>query len=288
MNLNYELTEPLVIISYDDAPLTDYTIAFPLHVQFGIPAEINVISDYIGVSGYLTKEQILNIYGAGWNIVAHSKGHKLLIDSFINTTVNIGDKKIYISEPDFFKHCPCKIYEGNKSEEIITGSSGKDSIGTFVQLETGIKGYYSANARIGLTDESIKEQIISCKNFFLKIGISVDHFTYPWNAYDARSQQIVAEHYISARAGSTTAINERGSINRHCLNSVDFIDLIMEGKLEKVLNETVRKRALCILFAHTWDPRFTANKLLTLFNELQKRGIRIGTRNDAMVFFEKS
>ena len=67
---------PICTFRFDDSQIEDYTDTYPLFKRKGIVSSIAVISDKVGVSGFTTKEQLLELQNEGWEICSHGKTHQ--------------------------------------------------------------------------------------------------------------------------------------------------------------------------------------------------------------------
>lgn len=67
---------PICTFTFDDSQIEDYTHTYPLFKRKGIVPSIAVISDKVGVSGFTTKEQLLELQNQGWEICSHGKSHQ--------------------------------------------------------------------------------------------------------------------------------------------------------------------------------------------------------------------
>ena len=64
-----------VVITFDDGYRDVYQNAFPVMQEYGFVGTIFVITEQIGIGGYLTAEQIANLVNAGWELGSHSRTH---------------------------------------------------------------------------------------------------------------------------------------------------------------------------------------------------------------------
>jgi peptidoglycan/xylan/chitin deacetylase (PgdA/CDA1 family) len=75
INEGAELPPRPVIISFDDGDTDVYTNAFPIMQKYGFTGLFYLVSNRLGVDGYVTKEQIKEMVDAGWEIGSHSMNH---------------------------------------------------------------------------------------------------------------------------------------------------------------------------------------------------------------------
>jgi len=66
---------PIVTITYDDAWVSQYEEAFPLLKKYKMFATFYILTGSLGKPGYMTTDQILDLYKAGHEIGAHTVTH---------------------------------------------------------------------------------------------------------------------------------------------------------------------------------------------------------------------
>lgn len=64
-----------ILITFDDGHLDNYTTAWPIMEKYGFTGVLYVVSSYIGADGYMTADQIVELYQAGWEVGSHSIHH---------------------------------------------------------------------------------------------------------------------------------------------------------------------------------------------------------------------
>lgn len=66
----------ITVFISDDGVITDYSVYKPIFESESVPLCLAVVSDWVGKSGYMTLEQLLEVQNElGWEILAHSKTH---------------------------------------------------------------------------------------------------------------------------------------------------------------------------------------------------------------------
>jgi len=63
--------KPVVTFSFDDSNKTDITLGKPILDRYGFRATTHTIREQIGQTNYLTNDDLLKLYGAGWEIGVH-------------------------------------------------------------------------------------------------------------------------------------------------------------------------------------------------------------------------
>jgi peptidoglycan/xylan/chitin deacetylase (PgdA/CDA1 family) len=73
-----ELPSKPVIITFDDGSDTTYTTALPIMQRYGFTGIAYIVYHYVGLTHYMTADQIRALHAAGWEIGSHSLSHKNL------------------------------------------------------------------------------------------------------------------------------------------------------------------------------------------------------------------
>lgn len=75
ITMGRELPPHPILITFDDGHLDNYENAFPIMKKYGFTGVLYIVGNYIGANDYLTKEQILEMHAAGWEVGSHSMRH---------------------------------------------------------------------------------------------------------------------------------------------------------------------------------------------------------------------
>jgi len=158
-----------VVIHYDDAHVTDYTKAFPLHLELGIPAVSNVVTGFMdsgGPSGQgarLAWGQAREMRDSGiWSVGNHTLGHWRLTDASpadVRNQIEGGYARILkeMDEPPLWFAPPYHL--SNKNVEIASArlhararssASGTASQGAFTFTSSGILPWDASRYPTGL------------------------------------------------------------------------------------------------------------------------------------------
>lgn len=288
-----------IVLSYDDTPKQDYTKLFELHKALGIPAELGVwlnkLSYYNGVESDLTLDELNEMVEFGFDLVSHTTFHTSLGDASLLIRVNAGDIKIRTNINGTFLHSPNLsndyiIESDDAAEHVRIESVGSDASGSFIKLSKPLQNSYPPYSKLKVTEEIFEEEVIFSKHELENLGYKINHISYPYG--------LVSEENINRLEGAgfstgRLAIPKRNwdnydylyfnTLNNvYQLNSLDFayadIDYI-ESILKKSRNE---KNIMLILFSHSWDNNFTAEKLIAVYNLAKEYGYNFTTRDKAL------
>jgi len=70
-----ELPPRPFLFTVDDGNLDNFTNMFPIMQKYGFTGILYIVGNYIGAEHYMTEEQILEMYNAGWEVGSHSMNH---------------------------------------------------------------------------------------------------------------------------------------------------------------------------------------------------------------------
>lgn len=71
--------KPIVVFTFDDGGLQDYTVMKPLFDEFGYKPTTYIVPNFVGKTigtvEYMSKAQITELYNDGWEIASHTMNH---------------------------------------------------------------------------------------------------------------------------------------------------------------------------------------------------------------------
>jgi peptidoglycan/xylan/chitin deacetylase (PgdA/CDA1 family) len=70
-----ELPRNPIVLSFDDGNENTYSTAFPILQKYGFKGTSYIVYNYVGAKNFMTKDQIRELYEAGWEIGSHSISH---------------------------------------------------------------------------------------------------------------------------------------------------------------------------------------------------------------------
>lgn len=91
----------VIVFTFDDGPLSDYLLAYPILKEYGIKGTSYIITKYTekGTKGKLTWEQIEEMADYGWVFGAHTYGH-INLAAFTNKEIKEDCEKVMESFTD--------------------------------------------------------------------------------------------------------------------------------------------------------------------------------------------
>lgn len=176
-----------------------------------------------------------------------------------------------------------------QSEIAFVTNVGKDENGFHLELASPLKKSYPPGAEVRLSDNEYLSEIKGSLDDLRELGFDVKHFTYPYNANDETTRELVSKYYESARASGGLDGHIRGvhipnkPLNIYALYSTG-IDMASEGDILAILEETLNNDALSIVYIHS--DRTTERRIRYLINTAIEKGIDIITRSEVLEYFK--
>ena len=88
-----------IMITFDDGHITNYTKAFPILKQFGLPAYFFITTDWINSQFYMNEHMIKTLYSSGMIIGSHGKSHNFFTELKDKELIEeIRDSKLHLED----------------------------------------------------------------------------------------------------------------------------------------------------------------------------------------------
>jgi peptidoglycan/xylan/chitin deacetylase (PgdA/CDA1 family) len=76
ISLGAELPPKPILLTFDDGGETTYTTALPVMQRYGFRGVSYIVYHYVGLTHYMTADQIRALHAAGWEIGSHGLSHR--------------------------------------------------------------------------------------------------------------------------------------------------------------------------------------------------------------------
>nr|WP_187441980.1 polysaccharide deacetylase family protein [Sutcliffiella horikoshii] len=296
-NLSYK-PKPMLVISYDDSPPEDYTKAFPIHEQYGVPAEVCVNNWRLNTSEGLTTAQLIEMQDAGWEIISHGFNHLDFGVSFVVTSQDVGDTQLRVDRisgfdyiypfEGFLFHTDASSYAGLREEIVtITGKTTDTEGNEVFVLSDPLQYSYTNHACLRLSDNQLKIEVDDSIDELVGMGLEVKGFAYPHNSSCPYSRDYISKRLASARNGDALRYpsDDNFFIPKMRIPSIGELSLRPQTEIDSILDDIVANNLMGFTYEHTWQTAFTSSKLEYLISKAIEKGIKITTRTEAMKHF---
>ena len=83
-----------IVITFDDGNADIYENAFPIMQKYGFTGTLYIVMNYLNHDTFLSADQAIEMYNAGWEIGSHSMDHPNLADMQNATTYEVVNSKL--------------------------------------------------------------------------------------------------------------------------------------------------------------------------------------------------
>lgn len=298
----YDLPMPMLVMTYDDNPVTDYTLAFPVHQAHNVPGEIATISGFLldevpaaHPQPSMTIEQLEEMYEFGFEVSTHTYSHLNLGAVGLTSNVLVGDKHWYVgNQHTFNRRFPywARVYHrlGDRNyEEIKIIGEGNDGERNYLISESPAKFNHTelGSTVFSLTDAELYKEIVYSNQQLNKLGFNSNSIAYPYNSNSIYSRAIAQKYLTSGRAGNANKSgiymdSTNDYIPTFALKSYAEITTWTHSEIDTLLQEVKDNNALATVFEHTWRKNFSPDGLDYIFTKCKELGIKVVTRTEAL------
>ncbi len=284
-----------VVIVYDDGPVTDYTKAFPVHKDEGVPASMGIVSTWVGTGGSESmrrasnKKELAEMESFGFEIMSHTREHSSLVSFPLLKDVSPDDTHVYpkgkhTSHP-FDTRYQVEIYDDNQSVLRTVAGSGRDDNGDlYMILNKPVGKSFSADtARERLSAKSMRYALGDSKKKLESYGFTVDNLLAPFDEFSDYSKRFAKEHYMGvANSVEKSGVNPRDNLTPFGTQRDYFIEYTDWGPIKDQLDTIAQTNALGIFGAHTQKDEVTPKKIRRMIRAAKDRNIEIVTLRKAL------
>ncbi len=281
---------PALVIVYDDGHIQDLNKALPMHQKMNAPAVSSVNPDTLGNKDRLNRKHLHNLELFGWEIASHGMYHAHLGKNNVMNRPKAGNAIIELENAHLIeKRYRYILYDPKtKNKEII---EVEDTIffndKHYIQTKDPLLFKYTKEAYVILTKKSMQKEIDGSKEKLREMGFQVKSFVYPYNGHTEKSEDIVRKHYLFARTGQREGHNfPKAFINTPPMNCREINaacfekNLITDNDLDELLHRTVQDHGLLVLYAHSGNKNFSAQRLEHILQTAKDIGLNITTFQD--------
>jgi hypothetical protein len=279
-----------LVITYDDAPIEDYTKAFPVHKEVGVPGCASAVSTWVGnKDGFCTVEQLQEMKNdAGFEILSQTREHSSLTETLLERDVKPDDKRIY---PKFNSHAfhsgyPIEITDGDKSVIRQSDGNGEDEHGVYIKLTEPVgKAFSTDDNTVERYPEKTMEYILSNSQAQLRhMGFAANNLIVPYDRFTQYAKKHVKKYYdaVGNAVAGTDGLNDPANLDPYGLKRWYFIENGRRRDRFHRLDTIARKNQLAIFGAHTYKENITSQKIREVLEGAKERGIEVVTLQEAL------
>lgn len=298
------LPQPMLVMTYDDNPVTDYTKMFPVHQAHNVPGEIATISGFLKgevpaahPQPSMSIEQLMEMQDFGFEISTHSYSHLNLGGRSLQRNTMKGSNKWHVGDHSSWNRrypYEAMVYHrlGDENFELVKiigeeYDAAEDRVAYISEKPAKFNHNELTSSIFSLSENELYREIVKSNQELNNLGFNSSSIAYPYNSNHWHTRKIVAEHLSSGRAGNPEKIGvdmdgTNSFLPTYQLKSYAEITSWSETEINTLLQEIKDNNSLGMVFEHTWRSGFSPSGLDYIFNKCKQLGIKVTTRKEAL------
>lgn len=256
----------MVVFTYDDSPIEDYTLTYAVHREYGVPGCLAVCPGRMdGSDTFLDPGHLREMHAEGWGVLSHTYHHRALGRIRLTEPAREGDTAVYVeaNRHGRFEGDPLIIFDDDSTVSATVAGRGSDSTGEFVELEAPLSDRIDASGYVGYPERFMREVLARTDDRLDSWGIDVTGFVYPYDRYHGAIEGIVRERY-----GAVANHRYGGGHNR--VDGLDptamrrryvETDKASEAEIDAFMETAAAEDVVAIVGAHSQFETFTEERL---------------------------
>lgn len=280
----------MLVLIYDDGHLEDYTEALPLHQEFDAPGCVAACPGLIGTDErWLTREQLDEIYDAGWEIMSHSIEHRALGEIPIQSDAIAGDTHIHVQSHRHgqFPGDPLLIFD-NTSEvtatvEGIATENGESYLVLEEPLEEDV--LVAEDPWVRYTDEFTEWVLEESRDQLESWGYPVTAYVHPYNRYDGFVSEVLPEYYDAVpNAGRAPSQIPISNVDPYHIGRATFeTDRMTDEEVTAFIDAIAEDEVFGVLYGHTGYDTLPPERIEHTLEVAADRDVSVVTLQEALV-----
>ncbi|WP_114575541.1 polysaccharide deacetylase family protein [Saliphagus sp. LR7] len=188
----------LVVFTYDDGPIEDYTMTYRIHREYGVPGCLAVCPGRMEDSGgFLEPGHLREMHGDGWGVLSHTYRHRALGRIGLAEPAREGDRRAYVETHRHgrFEGDPLVVFDDETTVSATVAGRGSDSTGEFVEFEAPLSESIGASGYVRYPERFMRDVLARTDARLESWGVEVSGFVYPYDRYHGAIEGIVRERY---------------------------------------------------------------------------------------------
>ncbi|ELZ18753.1 polysaccharide deacetylase [Haloterrigena salina JCM 13891] len=280
----------MVVFTYDDGAIEDYTMTYPVHERYDVPACIGVCPDLVQLSDdFLDPNHVGELHDAGWEVMSHTNRHRSVGRILLESDAEVGHDRIYVQANRHGDHVgdPLVLFDGERTVEATVAGKGSDDKGQYIRLEEPIDQPLDATnpAYVRYTESFLRTILSDSKRRIEDWGIDVTGFVYPYGRTDGLAESLVPEYYDAVPnyrtgVGGINPIDdlEPTQLHRRYIET----DRSTPDEIEKFMATVASEDVLGMVGGHSEYDTLPAERIEFTIETALDHDLRIVTLQDAL------
>lgn len=280
-------SEGLLVFTYDDSPIEDYTLTYEIHQEYDVPGCIaacpGLMQDF---DAFLTPAQLHEMYEDGWDVLAHTYDHRVLGRIPLIESADEGDDKIYVEahRHGAIEEDPLVVFDAEHSVSTSVAGRGSDEIGEYIELVDPVDEPIDASGYVRHPEAFMRDILTKTDTQLESWGIDVAGFVYTYGRYHGIVEDLVRDHYDAVpnhRYGG--GHNDVGALDPTAMQRMYIeTDKATTGEIDHFMAAAADKHVLSIVAGHSQFETFTEDRLRYTLETALEYDLEIVTIDEAL------
>lgn len=281
----------MLVLIYDDSPREDYTKAFPVHEEFGVPGCAAVCPGLMGTHGrWMDPGHLEEMHAAGWEVMSHTLEHRALGEIPVRSDIEIGDTDIHVQSSlhGRFEGDPLIVFDQDTEARVTAAGRADSDDEAILELEQPITESFEAGdgfqTWVRYTDDFTEHILEESRAQIEEWGFGpVTAYVHTYDRYDGYVSEVVPEYYDTVPNRRTMGLNPTFDPDPFQLGRENFEDDNMSrSDMAEFLDAIVDEPDFGILYGHSNHRSFTEDRIRAVIEMAQERDIEIVTLQRAL------
>ncbi|MFU8869382.1 polysaccharide deacetylase family protein [Natronococcus sp.] len=285
-------SEGMVVFTYDDSPIEDYTLTYEVHREYDVPGCVAACPGWMAESDeFLEPAQLAEMHETGWGVMSHTYRHRALGYITLIEEVEEGDDRIYV---DINRHGdvagdPLVVFdEENRAEGTVAGQ-GSESGREYIDLEEPLTESIDVSGYVRYSEAFIREILEKTDEQLEAWRLDVTGFVYPYGRYHGVAEDVVRDHYEAVanhRYGG--GHNELEGLDPTTMRRMYVeTDTASEDDIDEFMDTAAEEDVLSIVGGHSQFDTLTEDRIRYTIEAALERDLAIVTLDEAFAVLEE-
>ena len=280
-----------VAFVYDDGPIEDYEVAFPVHQEFDAPATAGIVSEWIGREDFndtdwMDVDHLEELADAGWEISSHTTAHTALSAFELVEDVDPDDVRIYPEQRNhgFHLEYDIEVTDGEATVKRTVVDSGHDDVGGYLKFDEPVGESFVAGETVERYPEELMHEFLGASKEELEgLGFEIDTLLAPYDVVDERTIDLAGEYYDGiSNVNPGSMVNDRREFDPFETNRAYFAENTTRETVQAGLDRVAEEEAVGVLGAHTFKEEVTEERIREVLEWVEERDLEVVTFRDAI------
>ncbi|NKE34295.1 polysaccharide deacetylase family protein [Natronococcus sp. JC468] len=281
----------MVVFTYDDSPLEDYTLTYEVHREYGVPGCTAACPGHMEErNGYLDPAQLREMQDDGWGVLSHTYRHRALGHIGLTEPARKGDDRIYVqvNRHGAIEDDPLVIFDEETETTATAVGRGSDSSGEYVELAEPIAETVGQSGYVRYPGSFMREVLERTDDRLESWGLEVTGFVYPYGRSEGLAEEIVRERYPAvANHRYGRGHNELAGLDPTAMHRMYVeTDTATEDDVDAFMETAVEKDVLAIVGGHSQYDTLTEDRLRYTIEAALEHDLAIVTIEEALARLE--